>query len=92
MHVMKLGIYELPENQLREGQTFPVDVNEIAFTHVPYNYVILKVKNSLVKYVCYNIKSCLCWWEKLPLTTVFLVTHSVFLDYVCPLGQGFAQW
>lgn len=51
MHVMKLGIYELPENQLREGQTFPVDVNEIAFTHVPCNNVIWKVKNSFVKYV-----------------------------------------
>jgi hypothetical protein len=35
MHVMKLCICELHENQLRQGHTFFVDVNEIVFMYVP---------------------------------------------------------
>ena len=36
----------------------------------------------------HNIKSCLCWWgKKLPLTTMFLVTHCVFLVCTCSWGS-----
>lgn len=58
-HVM-LGIYEFCENRYREGHTFLVGVNEITFTCVPSDHMVLKVKNVLVKSVCYVTKCTIC--------------------------------